>query len=336
MLLSMCTTNKERSEVGYSGQDISGIASVKRDKDSKSAVFTIDAEEPWKLYSGLSPDGIDFSSPVLSGAGSGTFQLNVPDSVRSYFQLVTGKGRAALAERHLPMAGGYNFRDLGGFKTREGRFVKWGKIFRSDDLNKLTDADLGYLSSLPLVSVVDFRSEEERLSAPDKNPASVATNYSYSITPGNIIRMDALNGMNEEKADSAMLSIYVSLVTDAPITGRYKDYFALLQNEEKVPLLFHCSAGKDRTGLAAALTLLALGVDEETVMDDYFSSNVYLGDKYAGYIAKYPQLRSVFEVKKIFLQESLRQIKKEHGTVEAYLEEVLDVDIPHLRSLYLY
>ena len=133
-----------------------------------------------------------------------------------------------------------------------------------------------------------------------------------------------------------MMEINVLLVSDSANIKRYKDYFALLQNEKDVPLLFHCSAGKDRTGMAAALTLFALGVDEETIMNDYLSSNIYLGDKYREYIAKYPALRSLFEVKSEYIQAGIKWMKQEYGTVENYLKKVLNVDISKMKEMYLY
>jgi len=335
MLFTSCG-NTVGSRAEYAGEDISGIAQIIRDKQTKSASLEMEASGKWKIYSGTSVESIDLSRPLLVGEGSGTFVLQVPDSIRSYFQLVTEKGRAILAERHLPMTGGYNFRDLGGFKTAEGRYVKWGKIIRSDDLYHLTDADLAYLSSLPLISVVDFRAESEVKQAPDKLPETVKGYYPYSISPGNLSASSDFSSLASSKGDTIMMEINKMLVSDSLSINRYRDYFALLQNEANVPLLFHCSAGKDRTGMAAALTLFALGVDEETIMSDYLSSNVYLGDKYKEYVEKYPALKSLFEVKAEYIQAGIQWIKKEYGTVPAYLEQVLGADVQKLKDIYLY
>lgn len=336
MLLASCGNSGEVSRAEYAGEDISGVARIVRDKQSKAASLSIEVPGKWTLYAGPSVETIDFSRPLLEGDGAGTFPLAVSDSVRSYFQLITEKGKAILAERHLPMTGGYNFRDLGGFKTTDGRYVKWGKIIRSDDLYHLTEADLTYLASLPLISVVDFRAEAEVSQAPDKLPATTTGHYPYSITPGNLTASMDLSSLSSNKGDSVMMEINIMLVSDTASIKRYTDYFTLLQNEKDIPLLFHCSAGKDRTGMAAALTLFALGVDEETIMKDYLSSNVYLGDKYREYIAKYPALRSLFEVKSEYIQAGIEWVKKEYGTVENYLGKVLHVDTEKLKVMYLY
>ncbi|NDV56968.1 tyrosine-protein phosphatase [Bacteroides sp. 519] len=321
----------------YEGDDISGFAEITRDKQTKAAKITISKAEEWKLYAGLSVDEIDLSAPVLWGNEKGTFHIDAPDSVRSYFLLQTNKGKAIVAERHLPMTGGYNFRDLGGIKNKEGRYTKWGKIFRSDDLNMLTDADLQYLSSIPIVSIVDFRSEAEMQSAPDKLPASTIKSYPYSINPGNLsTAAGELSDLLHMNMDTVMMQINAMMITEDAGILRFKDFFALLQDERNVPLMFHCSAGKDRTGMAAALVLSALGVSEERIMEDYLLSNQYIVDKYAKYVERHPQLKSLFQVKAEFIGAGLQRIKEEYGSIEDFLTNVLNVDIDKFRDMYLY
>lgn len=241
------------------------------------------------------------------------------------------------SERHLPMEGGFNFRDMGGIRTKDGKSIKWGKIVRSDDLHNLTGADLEYLSAIPIISIVDFRSEDEMKSAPDKLPASTKNYYPYSINPGNLnAAADGLDNLATMNMDSVMMQINVMLVSDSASIKRYRDFFNLLQDEKNVPLLFHCSAGKDRTGMAAALILYALGVDEVQIMEDYLLSNKYIGAKYAKYVEQYPELKSLFEVKREYVSAGINKIKADYGSVEKYLVDVLEVDIEKFRDTYLY
>lgn len=336
MMISCKDSNMKVDKAQYAGKDVSKEVSIVRNKETKAAELNIEVDGKWILYVGNSVDAIDFSKPVAEGEGSGTFPLDVSDSIRSYFQLVTSEGKAILAERHLPMTGGYNFRDMGGIKTIDGRYVKWGKIFRSDDLHNLTDKDLHYLASIPLVSIVDFRSPDEIKRSPDKLPVSVKKDYAYSITPGNLLAAKSLSDLKESQMDSAMMDMNILLVSDTSCVSNYKDFFTLLQDEKEVPLMFHCSAGKDRTGMGAALVLFALGVDENTVFDDYLSSNIYLGDKYDQYIAQNPNLKPLFQVKKEFIKAGIDKIKKDHGSVENYLTTVLGVNLQTFRDKYLY
>lgn len=337
LLISCSNSNHKMEKAEYSNADVLK-AKILRDKDTKAVSLNIETEGKWTLYGGTSVDDIDFSKPLSEGEGSGTFPVNVNDSVRYYFQLVTPKSKVILSDNHLPMTGGYNYRDLGGTKTTDGRYVKWGKIFRSDDLTKLTNIDLNYLSSIPITSIVDFRSEEEIEKAPDKLPSSVNKDkdYQYSISPGNLMVAKNLMDMPSEELNQAMMDMNVLLVTDSVCIDQYKKFFTLLQNSDEVPLMYHCSAGKDRTGMATALILYSLGVDEKIILDDYLLSNVYLGDKYAPYISEKPNLKPLFEVKPEFLMAGIEQIKKDHGTVENYLTKVLGVDIDRMKELYLY
>ena len=133
-----------------------------------------------------------------------------------------------------------------------------------------------------------------------------------------------------------MKDMNILLVTDSACIHQYKEFFKLLQNGDDIPLMFHCSAGKDRTGMGAALVLSALGVDEQTILKDYLLSNTYLANKYAGLKSQYPTISSLFEVKPEFLQAGLDKIKKDHGSVENYLTKVLGVDIQKMREMYLY
>lgn len=338
LLLTMmsCTENKTAKEKAvYSGNDISDKVLVTRDKNTKKALLENNIPGKWAVYAGSSVDNIDFTSPVAEGEGTGTYALNVNDTSRSYFQIITPESKAILAERHLPMTGGYNFRDLGGYKTTNGKYVKWGKVFRSDDLHNLTDADLKYLSSIPLISIVDFRAAEEIEKAPDKLPASVRERYELSIAPGDLMSFERISDMSMPM-DSLMREMNRLLVSDTTCIEQYRTYFKLLQNEEDVPLMFHCSAGKDRTGMGAALFLLSLGVDEDTVVKDYLLSNIYLGDKYTAIITQYPHMKPLMEVRADYLEAGIDEIKKRYGSVDNYLVKTLGVDLDKMKELYLY
>lgn len=336
--MTSCENKGTQTKAEYSGEDISNNVAIIRDKTTKSASLQIYTQGQWTLYAGSSVENIDFDQPIAKGIDSGTFPLNVTDSVRSYFQIVTEKGKAIITDRHLPMTEGYNFRDLGGYRTSDGKYVKWGKVFRSDDLHSLTSEDLHYLSAIPLISIVDFRSEEEINTQPDINPSSVKENYKYSISPGNLmgaVRTD-MSKLTTEAVDTLMMGMNELLVSDSSCIREYKEYFKLLQNDSNVPLMFHCSAGKDRTGMGAALFFSALGVDEQTIIKDYLLSNVYLANKYAKYKTDNPNLSGLFEVKSEFLLAGLDKIKNDYGSIDNYLVKVLDVDIQNLRDKYLY
>ena len=321
---------------GYATPD---MAEITANKNTKETTITLQVDGDWALFEASSIDALDtLQTPIGNGNSSSTTtnSITIPSPEKKYYRLVTPRETFTFSERQLPMAGGYNFRDLGGFPTQDGRHVKWGKLFRSDDLHKLTEADLHYLSSIPVTSVVDFRGPKEIANAPDKLSGSTRHAYKLSIEPGNVLTLVNFSDLGPEQLDNLMTQIYVHLVTEEPFIERYRTFFQLLQDSTRVPLLFHCSAGKDRTGTAAALILYALGVDEAIIMEDYLASNHYLGDKYAKELEQNPGLKPVLTVKREFLQAAIDRIKQDHGSVENFLVKVLHVDIPKFKARYLY
>jgi protein-tyrosine phosphatase len=309
-------------------------AEIVKDVAAKTTSITIETASSWRLYAGDSVDSIRFSQPVAEGEADGVFVVDTPFYPRQYFQLVSSGGSMVLAERRLPMEAGYNFRDLGGYPAGNGSFVKWGAVFRTDDMINLTQSDLDYLDSLPLRTVVDFRSDAEVEDGPDKLPSSTINHAFLPVVPGDF------SGIDGSKPDLVfpgdyIANIYRSFCTDEAIIAQYRAFFVLLQDEANLPISFHCSAGKDRTGMAAALFLFSLGVEEKIVMQDYLLSNAYLGNKYAKFIEERPYLEAAFIVAADYLQTAFDQMRADHGSVETYLSHILNVDIEKMRRIYL-
>ncbi len=232
--------------------------------------------------------------------------------------------------RLLPIQGAYNVRDLGGYKTKDGRQVKWGKVIRSGDLNHLTDSDLLYFSRIPLKSYIDFRDSAEIAAAPDKYPPTVTHLYKLPILAGDL---SSISKLTPESALSMLGEMNKEFVKEwQPV---YADFFKILMEEDNSPLLFHCSAGKDRTGYAAALFLSSLGVDRETIIQDYMLSAEYLKDKYAREIKAYPVLAPLMTVKREYIEAAFNLIDQEYGGMENYLTNYLYVDLEKMKNLYL-
>lgn len=238
-------------------------------------------------------------------------------------------------DRRLPLSGCYNFRDLGGYRAADGRSVKWGLLFRSDDLSSLTSADVTHLSSIPIRTVVDFRSQMEIDMAAEKMPSADAKYCQLSIEPGNLSDLRDFANLTSDGVEEKMEQINEYFVTQDDAIARWAEFFRLLQDDRNEPLVFHCSAGKDRTGMAAALVLFALGVDQSVIMDDYLLSNDYLTGKYQSYIDRYPQLEPLFVVRREFLQAGIDKIEQLFGSPEKFLTEKLGVDLAKLRDIYL-
>ena len=176
--------------------------------------------------------------------------------------------------RHLNLAGACNFRDLGGYPTRDGRIVRWRQLFRSNHLGHLTDNDIAVLRSLGVRSAFDFRGAQERAEA--LCGMTDITTHSLPVEPTVVaaLRAIATSGRPLSTADAieVMRDSYRQYVKHN--TPRYRALFAHLL-EDRAPLVIHCTAGKDRTGFACALILHALGVSDEMISEDYLLTNRY-------------------------------------------------------------
>lgn len=303
-------------------------ARIERDPKNKEARLEITARDAWNVYAGPAPGSIDTAAPVLSGQGSGTFPLPVPRLERSYFVVEGDGGRLLLAETHLPMDGGWNFRDLGGIRTADKKQVAWGRLIRTDDLQNLTVEDQSYLASIPITTIVDFRTQYEVSLGPDVPPASVRFSRHLPVEPGRLYYGEINESPSQDRAQEIMKAVYRELVTTPEIIALYREFFSYVQDENSLPLLFHCSAGKDRTGMAAALILLSLGVEESVIMDDYMLSARYLQ-------GKYPGDSPLFSVHPAYLEAALEQMYGSYGSPLEYLTGHLGVQPEKMRALFL-
>lgn len=329
---------REKFPVAFQQSEVTGIADIVRGKETKTAFLRVNIDAPWRLFAGPSVESINMNTPILKGKGRGNYQLNVPTTRRSYFLLLSDEGSIILSEKHLPVKGCYNFRDLGGIRTKDGRCVKWGMLFRSDEPHTLTEEDIDYVSSIPFESIVDLRSTYEADAKPVHRRLLLnAQQHSFPLTPGNIWA-DTIDfsAMDTIPSDSLMREINRMLVKEEECNDTYRDFFALLQEKQQVPLLFHCSSGKDRSGMCAALILYALGVEKETIIQDYLLSNQFMYEKYGQYRQSYPELGPLFEAREDFLTAGLQTIEEEHGSIDRYLDKILNVDVHQLRQMYLY
>ena len=231
--------------------------------------------------------------------------------------------------RLLPMGGAYNMRDLGGYRNVYGKHVKWKMLLRSDDLGKMTSEDLNYLGLLPLRTVIDFRDEAEKKTAPDHLPQSVSRYIQLPIAAGDTKNIE---GLNLSDFSLAMREVYAYIIRNAQ--EAYKEFFRIVSENENAPLLFHCSAGKDRTGIAAVLLLSALGVEREIIVEDYLLSAEYARKKYEFILKDHPEFEPLTIVKRSYLDTALQVIDEDYGGMEKYLTENLEADLEKLRKLY--
>ena len=253
----------------------------------------------------------------------------------------------------LPFAGGNNFRELGGYEADEGKHVKWGQIYRGIPTGLLTGAaDRKLLDSLGLRLILDLRSESEAAEQPDYVPDGARLvricglchpdGSEISFSPGDIEKL--LKGKKDEEHNLADAMYEQMLFRNKA----YKELFRALEAGE-TPILFHCSGGKDRTGVAAMLILLALGASDETICQDFVRTNVCrrpelekIWAAHAEEIKAHPEQKRFYQGIAGVHPESapfvLDTIRKKYGTTDAYLEAeygLTPARLMRLRRMYL-
>ena len=228
-----------------------------------------------------------------------------------------------------------NFRDLAHHVTGGPRP---GLLFRSDHLGGLSEGDARQIQALGIRRVLDFRGVDERTSAACSLPG--VTVHSLAIEP-TIVQtlhglLDAGHELTEAEVVAHMCDTYRGFVRRS--THRFAEFFAMLL-ESNEPTVFHCTAGKDRTGLAAALILHSLGVSPDDVMRDYLLTNERLRPfSITGWVLPAHVAQVLYRVQPEFLQAAYEVIDADYGGLDAYLRDGLrlgDAQRARLQALYL-
>lgn len=277
----------------------------------------------------------------------------LPAASRHFFRVSDQHGNETLVpERKLGMQGTPNFRDFGGYRTADGRRVKWGYLFRSGQLSNLSDRDIDLLASLNLDIVCDFRRVEEQASEPSRLPRERPPRIvSLPIVPGSNSRFfeEAERQGKLAFGRQAMYDFMRDINRDFAEGQRdtYARMFSELLSQDEARFLVHCAAGKDRTGFAAALILLALGVPRDVVIADYMLTARYflperemerLQRKYGMEHIDPEAVRPMLEVHEDYLAQGLESLESAYGDADTYLEQALGVgpgERAELRRRYL-
>lgn len=241
-------------------------------------------------------------------------------------------------DRSLNLSGASNFRDLGGYTGAGGQAVRWRRIFRSDHLAALTPEDLQFLKSIGLARVFDFRGVTERAAVP--YDLQGMAQHSLPIEPTVVQRMKELveagHQITPAETVELMQQTYRAFAHDN--AARFGELFKHLLESDQ-PMVFHCTAGKDRTGFAAALILLALDVPREIVMQDYMLTNeLYRMPEVATSRAPQEVLNVLWRVQEAFMDAAMQVVDADYGGVQTYLTEELGVgerERSRLKELYL-
>lgn len=239
--------------------------------------------------------------------------------------------------RLLPFEQAPNFRDLGGYLSRDGREISWKKIFRSSHLAGLTDRDQGLLRLLDIKQIHDFRRESERCDYPSRLPYGIETRvYNMGLANINVFQKDVSAGKNNAGFfHKIMVDGYRHFISEA--ATEVKSFIKQLAQPVEGAVLLHCMAGKDRTGLATALLLLLLDIPRGIILDDYMLTAKYFTAENVlkemeihllgqGESLKDPEVLIPYcSVRPEYLHSAFDEIDSVHGGTDKYLARHLGI-----------
>jgi protein-tyrosine phosphatase len=254
----------------------------------------------------------------------------------------------AIFGRDLGLAGLPNARDLGGYTTANGREIRYGRLLRADAPIRATEEDLVILNALGATRMIDMRGdiEVERFGLGEWDIPRVHLPVGGDVMS---IIMERLAGpdagsMTAEISEQMMVDMYRDFVAEDASRGQFAAALKLIAAPDGLPLLFHCTAGKDRTGWLAALVLTALGVDRDTVIADYLLTNERfttgrgaagrdrLLAAMGGLVSDVSVLMPLFDARSDYLEAAFDEAETRYGTFEAFLRDGLDADVDRLRT----
>lgn len=331
----------------YTSQNIQ----VKRD-GSTLYVYWIGAKgQHYQLYRGKKADPSALTELVEENdTGTFSFQQEVNDLPAYYRMKVDDHFTNVFGERVLPLQHAINYRDMGGYRTSDGRITKWGVLYRSDQLSKLSKEDCELLERYGLKTIVDYRSAHERKLNPNKTIATVQETVwcdpqsSFSEAAANATDLNEENKKLVRQLEEGLVDAkyvngkglkviedYRHMVTSPNAQEAYERFLSTCSQVQNAPLVHHCRGGKDRTGFGSMLLLLALGVRDEDIIEDYILTGVIRTERNALKYRLYHELTqnqdyldylmSMIETRSAYIEASLDEIRKNYPSTDHYLME---------------
>jgi protein-tyrosine phosphatase len=256
----------------------------------------------------------------------------------------SGRSAPSTENRMTPMEGGRNFRDVGGYRTADGRTVRWNTLYRSGSLGNLKAAGLTRLQSLNVRSIIDLRMTAERRADPSNWLSMAGMGYwtrDYQLGGDQASLAQLFSDPSKLTADSVRAMMTHGYRTmPKELAPQFRELFARLIAPGKGAVVVNCTAGKDRTGIGTALVLTALGVPYEIVREDFLLSNSGLDmdsvqDAISPMLAALPPevIKPLLGVEGAYLDATFAQLKTDYGSVEAYLEKELGVGPAEINAL---
>lgn len=332
-------------------------------KDQETYVISWDGAKEVTIFLLAGPDKSDKREELLKSQ-SRVVEVTVSQYLRPYFLLVSDKDEVVVATRVVPLEGANNFRDLGGYLTKDGRSVRWGRLFRSDHLHRLTSNDFKVLEELGVRTVIDYRREDEY--EVQQNQSWSTLQHTFHVIPEAERALLAARAASTQEKVQHLINREVDKSVEFDDSGltmmeQARDFVRLENNiaafrqvidivldAENIPIDQHCRGGKDRTGYGVAIILYLLGVEKETIIEDFMLTKFLREARNKRRMSEYANetddqnvlsyLYSMLDTREEYLTASFDEMVKVSGSVEDYFSKVLKVtpaEIEKLKELYL-
>lgn len=305
----------------------------------------------WEVYPKLTHDKVSiymsdndsvFSEPPILVADINDYVARVEsqDSLsRRFFRLKVGNSYSDIVtNRYFKLDNVQNLRDLGGYQGKDGKRIKWGKIYRSGDFSEATGEDIKALQNLNIKTVIDLRELDEYEDHPDLFQAPNMIHIPISTGNRAYIRDKIIDG-SFLRGDAIIYTqdMYRSIVENH--TAELKEVFDILCNSDNYPVVFHGHLGKDKAGVVSALLLKSLGVSDDDVREDYLMSNSYIYEQQVIGEAKYlPEKMQeaatvICKVNMTYLDYAKACMKRKYNSVEEYMSTQVGLSPDKVKAL---
>lgn len=342
-LLGLCTIVESQAKDFQRSLTEKITATASGDK----VYMNFDKKGVYSIYQGESLSSINWDSLIKTGKVD---QVELDKTyTRPYFAVVDSKADTTYVSlRKIPFEKVHNFRDIGGIVTKDNRVVNWGRFYRADALARVDDKEFEAFNNLGITKVYDLRSDHEVSQAPNNLPSGV-NNIAFPIF--NQVNAEYFKDM-ERKFKTGDFTVddadQILVDTNKDFASIYKERFAELMElilQDDTPIVYHCSAGKDRTGFTTALILSVLNVDRQTILDEYEMTNYYTQDSMDENIEKMASLatggntldkealRSLMGVKRLFLQAAFDTIDQNYGSMDNFIKQELNISDAQRKEL---
>ena len=326
---------------------------MSRNNDELTIRLKNPRKSEYQLLVGKQPN-IKEINHLLSKSFSGIFKVKIPrKSLPAYFVIKTADNTYStniFSERLIPLNNAINIRDMGGYKAKDGRYLKWGLLYRGDQLTNLDDEDQQIVTNHQIGTIVDYRSPHERKYHPNKFIPTVLEilncdpRSSFSEAAANVVD---LKGENEKLVQSLengevpekyindrgenVIESYQDLVTSPVAQKSYGRMLKAVVRHECLPLLHHCRGGKDRTGFGSMLILLLLNINDDEIVQDYMLTkeirkkrNQLKYELYSELVQKksyLDYLMAMIDTRESYIKAAISKIYELYGTSENYFQK---------------